>query len=403
MPCTELALTYGTPLLTIDYDELDRAIAAFTSAAQPHGIEIAYAGKALLLTKLAEHFKHTPLSLDVCSLGELLTAERAEFPPERITMHGCAKTDAELDALREGRAGRIVVDNLDELRRLAAITTPSPLTVLLRINTGIEAHTHEYVHTSGQGSKFGFDDASLPPALDLINSAAHLRFDGLHSHIGSQIYEERSFAANASALMDTAAFCARAGLKTRTVIVGGGFGIPMHPESGDDIDLAATMSAIASMVQTQASLRNIALPRIGIEPGRAIVGAAGVSIYTVVAAKRQFGKAYAIVDGGMYENPRPALYDAYHHTVCGSRADAELVETAVCGRSCENDYLVTALLPADLRTGDIVAMFATGAYTYSMASNYNRFPRPAVVAVRGGEHSLLARREDDAATLQNDA
>lgn len=402
VPCTQLAAEYGTPLLALDYDALDQAIERFVAAFGRQGIEIAYAGKALLLVHLAGHLKHSPLGLDVCSLGELLTAERATFPSDRITFHGCAKTDAELDAAREHRVGRIVVDNLDELRRLAAVPTAQPVSVVLRINTAIEAHTHEYIHTSGQGSKFGFDTAGLPHALDLLDSAPHLQFTGLHSHIGSQIYEERSFAANAQALMHTAAFCARSGLRTPHLIVGGGFGIPMRPENADRIDIEAAASAIATMVKEEAHRRDLPLPQIGIEPGRALIGAAGVSLYSVMAAKHQFGKPYAIVDGGVYENPRPALYDAYHHTICASRTSEDVVETVVCGRTCENDRLVDAMLPSDLHAGDLVAMFTTGAYTYSMASNYNRFAKPAVVAVRQGSHRLIARREDDVDTLRND-
>lgn len=402
VPSTQLAAAYGTPLLALDYDALDAAIDRFVHACTPHGIDIAYAGKALLLVALAKHLKHTPLGLDVCSLGELLAAERAGYPAQRMTMHGCGKTDEELDAVRSGRVGRIVVDNLDELRRLAATPTALSLTVLLRVNTAIEAHTHEFVMTSGQSSKFGFDAASLPQAIELLAAAPHLQFAGLHSHIGSQIYEQKAFAANARALMDHAALCAQSGLFSRSLIVGGGFGIPMHPGREETIDIEATATSIATVVAQEAARKNLMLPVIGIEPGRSIIGSAGTSLYTVMAAKTQFGKAYAIVDGGVYENPRPALYDAYHHTICASRTSDDLADTVVCGRTCENDRLGAAMLPRDLAAGDLVAMLSTGAYTFSMASNYNRFTRPAVAAVRQGSHELIARREQTADLLRND-
>ena len=399
----ELAAAYGTPLLVLDYDALDAAIARFVRACEPLGIEVAYAGKALLLVGLAKHLKHTKLALDVCSLGELLTAERAGFPADRITMHGCGKSADELDAVCLHRVGRIVVDNLDELQQLAAMNAQVPVQTLLRLNTAIEAHTHEFVLTSGQGSKFGFDTDTLPRALDVLRGAKHLQFAGLHSHIGSQIYEENAFAANAQALMERAAFCAARGFTTAAIVAGGGFGIAMDPrESTQAIDIGAVAKRIAQTVQSEAQRLNLPAPAIGIEPGRALIGACGTSLYTVKSAKLQFGMPYAIIDGGVFENPRPALYDAYHHTVSASREGSDLVETVVCGRTCENDRLVNAMLPRDLRAGDLLAMQATGAYTFSMASNYNRFERPAVAAVRAGAHSLIARRERTEDLLRND-
>jgi diaminopimelate decarboxylase len=398
----ELAATYGTPLLALDYDVLDAAIAAFVGACAPHGIEIAYAGKALLLVALARHLKHTPLHLDVCSLGELAAAERAGFPPARISMHGCGKTDEELDAAAGRRVGRIIVDNIEELQRLASRTHGSSIPLLLRINTGIEAHTHQFVRTSGEESKFGFDADAVPAAIALLRKTPHLRFMGLHSHIGSQIYEQAAFAANAQALMERAAYCAEAGLQTQQLVVGGGFGVQMHPGRNEPLDLPITMQAIAHTINKEAERWGLAQPQIGIEPGRAIIANAGTSLYTVMAAKREFGRPYAIVDGGVYENPRPALYDAYHHILCASRDEENGVGTIVCGRTCENDRLGTGLLPADLRAGDLIAMCTTGAYTYSMASNYNRFTRPAVIAVRQGTHSLIARRETLDDVLRSD-
>jgi len=400
---SELAQQYGTPLVAIDYGVFDAAIAAFCDACAPHGIEVAYAGKALLLVALARHMKHTPLHLDVCSLGELAAAERAAFPAERISMHGCGKTDDELDAAADGRVARIIVDNMDELTRLARRGSEErPIPLLLRLNTGIEAHTHEFIRTSGDKTKFGFDPDALEAALEMLQLNRNLRFTGLHAHIGSQIYEEGAFVANAQALMERAARCATAGFDAERIIVGGGFGVQMHPEEPSMLDLPATLGAIANTIETQAQRLRIAVPLIGIEPGRALIANAGTSIYTVMAAKSEFGRPYAVVDGGVYENPRPALYDAYHHTVAASRQSDRLAETVVCGRSCENDRLGIANLPGDLRAGELVAMCTTGAYTYSMASNYNRFARPAVVAVREGTHRLIARRESIDDVLRSD-
>lgn len=399
----ELAQHYGTPLLVLDYDVLDAAIAAFCDACAPHGFEIAYAGKALLLVALALHLKHTALQLDVSSLGELAAAERAAFPSERMSMHGCGKTDAELDAVTQGRVGRVIVDNLDELHRIARRNARAQATpVLLRLNTGIEAHTHEFVRTSGDKTKFGFDPDALPAALRVLQSSPNLRFLGLHAHIGSQVYEQDAFVANAQALMASAGQIRDAGLACQQIIVGGGFGVQMRPHEPAMLDLPATIAAVADAVRVQSAALNLALPRIGIEPGRAIIAHAGTSLYTAMAVKSEFGRPYAVVDGGVYENPRPALYDAYHHLVCASRESSQLTESVVCGRTCENDQLGIAQLPRDLRAGELIAMCTTGAYTYSMASNYNRFTRPAVVAVRAGTHRLIARRESIEDVLRSD-
>jgi diaminopimelate decarboxylase len=347
--------------------------------------------------------KHTQLHLDVCSLGELTAAERAAFPPDRISMHGCGKTDEELDAAAEGRVARIIVDNLDELRRLAQRGNGDrPISLLLRLNTGIEAHTHEFIRTSGDKTKFGFDPDALPVALSVLRAHPNLRFLGLHAHIGSQIYEQQAFTANAQALLERAAYCAQSGFTSEHVVVGGGFGVQVHPEEPSLLDLPATLGAIAATVRTEAARLRISQPRVGIEPGRAMIAHAGTSLYTLMAVKPEFGRPYAIVDGGVYENPRPALYDAYHHVVAASRESAQLAETVLCGRTCENDRLGTAQLPDDLRAGELIAMCTTGAYTYSMASNYNRFTRPAVVAVRAGTHRLVARRESIDDVLRSD-
>ncbi len=392
VPVTELAAAYGTPLLAIDYDVLDASIARFLQACAPHSIEIAYAGKALLLVALARHLKHTPLLLDVCSLGELAAAERASFPPDRIGFHGCGKTDEELDAAAEGRVARVIVDNLEELRRLAARAAAAPISVLLRINPGIEAHTHEFVRTGGDKTKFGFDADSLAGALTAIGQSPGLRFEGLHAHIGSQIFETAAYLANLEALMERSAYFAAAGFLSTRIIVGGGFGVQMDPNEPQRFDAAKVVADLARVVGSLAQRWRVAPPRLGIEPGRALIAHAGTSLYRVMAVKEQFGRRFVIGEGGSYETPRPAIYGAYHHAYAASQR-RPLRSSVLCGRTCENDQLGIAQLPESLAAGDIVAMCTTGAYTYSMASNYNRFARPAVVAVRGGTHRLIARRE----------
>jgi diaminopimelate decarboxylase len=399
----ELAATYGTPLLALDTDVLDAALATFAEVGRTLDIDVAYAAKALIFVALARRIAATPLGLDVCSLGELLTAERGGFAPGRLVMHGCGKSDAELQAATEGRVGRIVVDHRDELERLAARADPArPLRVLLRINAGIEAHTHAYVRTGGEESKFGFGLNALDEAAAFVLATPGLRLTGIHTHLGSQIFDATPYVAAASVALDAFERTLALGATASELILGGGFGVDSRP-GGDSLDVSVALGEIAAGLRAEAARRGIRPPRLGIEPGRAIVAAAGTSLYRVVAVKRQGARRFAIVDGGIADNPRPALYGAYHPPRLASRRGASGdVETTVCGRSCENDRLVVAPLPADLRAGDVIAMGTTGAYTYSMASNYNRFPKPAVVLVGRGTHRLAVRRQSDADLLRDD-
>lgn len=400
----ELAQKYETPLLLLDLDAFDSAVERCRSICDPLGVEIAYAGKALLLVPLVHMIARHDLRLDVCSLGELLTAERASFPPERITLHGCGKSDEELAAAARGRVGRIVVDGMHELRRLAALSTEHPISVMLRLNPGIEAHTHAFVRTGGEETKFGFPPREEAAARAILRQAASLHFVGLHAHVGSQIYEHGAYVAAAEALVTAAARFAQDGFSTREIIVGGGFGVTTHPDRPNErIDFAATMAAVSQAVRAASARVRIPPPQVGIEPGRMLVGPAGTTLYRVLAVKRQARRTFVVVDGGLYENPRPALYGAYHHAFAVSKPNLDLREVRICGRSCENDELGRAMLPSALCEGDLVAMTVTGAYTYSMASNYNRFVRPAVVGTRANAPAvLLARRESLDDVLRND-
>jgi diaminopimelate decarboxylase len=390
----ELAAAYGTPLLAINVDAVDASSAALHVACDRYGIEIAYAAKAFFCVEFGRHLAshHAGIGVDVCSFGELVTAERAGFAPARITLHGAGKDDDELRAAAEGRVGRIVADNVEELARLAALDRPA--TVMLRLNTGIEAHTHAFVRTGGNDTKFGIAQHDEEAAAQILLENPQLRFAGLHGHVGSQIYDSAPFVANSHALVEAAARFAAFGLRTERVIVGGGFGVPGQTAGDEEaLDLGAAMADVARCVRDCAGDLGLASPRIGIEPGRAIVAAAGTTLYRVVAVKRQNRRRFVVVDGGIYENPRPALYGARHRIVAAEPSRARAVTATVCGRTCENDELGTAELPEDLETGALLAMQVTGAYTFSMAGNYNRLPRPAVAAVQAGKHRLWVRRE----------
>ncbi len=398
----ELARNYGTPLLAVNVDAVDASIASLHVACDRYGVEIAYAAKAFFCMEFGRHLAaHPGLGLDVCSQGELVLAERAGFAPARITLHGAGKSDAELRAATEGRVGRIVIDGVDELARLASFGRPA--NVMLRLNTGIEAHTHAFVRTGGSDTKFGFAQHDEPAAAQILLASPQLRFLGLHAHVGSQIFDGAPFVANSHALVEAAARFAAHGLRTERVIVGGGFGVPAHPEDDEKpLDAGTVVSDVARCVRDCAADLGLAPPRIGIEPGRAIVAAAGTTVYRVLAVKRQSHRTFVIVDGGMYENPRPALYGARYRVVTVEPSAAKPVTMTVCGRTCENDELATAELPGDVQPGALLAMQTTGAYTFSMAGNYNRLPRPAVAAVQAGTHRLWVRRESLDDVLRND-
>jgi len=402
-----LAAAHDTPLLVIDLDVLDERIAAVRAATEPHGIVAAYAAKALPLSGIIARVVAAGLDVDVCSVGELAAAERAGVSAERIVLHGSGKSDDELVAAASGRVGTIVVDDLFELERLMRLARDAaPVATILRVNTGIEAHTHAFVRTGGDDTKFGIHPRDLSAARALLRAAApRLRFAGLHGHVGSQIADERAFVENARTLLDFARDFDADGMPVERLVVGGGFGVAMLPGTDDEeIDLALAMAAIACTIADGAAGRGIRAPRVGIEPGRTLIAAAGVTLYRVGAIKRQATRTFVVVDGGLAENPRPALYDAEHLVIPATcELGANAIAVTICGRSCENDELGPATLPHDVAPGDLLASCTTGAYTYSMASNYNRFPRPAVVGVGGGVDRLLARRETIDDVLRTDA
>jgi diaminopimelate decarboxylase len=391
----ELASRFGTPALILDLAVLDASIRTMLDACARHRIAVSYAAKALIVTALARRLSSYPIGIDVCSLGELVTAERGGIAAERMTLHGAGKTDEELEAVLDGRVGRTAIDNVEELERLSRLARGRVARLLLRLNTGIEAHTHELIRTAGDDSKFGLAPDDEPRTVELLRAAPNLELRGLHAHIGSQIYEPAALGANAQALVAAALRFREYGFGVERIVVGGGFGVQMHPEVPQErLDLDAAIGAIARAVPADLECE--------VEPGRALIAAAGTSLYRVVAVKRYERRTFAIVDGSMADNPRPAIYGAYHHAVPVRASDAPFHPVTLCGRTCENDVLGEVALPRDLTARDLVAMCTTGAYTYSMASNYNRFARPPIVAVLDGEPTLFAGRESLDDVLRSD-
>ena len=390
VPARELVATFGTPLVVIDTGELELEIDRFDRAFGARGIAVGYAGKAFLVTALAELLAATPLRLDVCSLGELITGERGGFPSGRIYFHGVAKSDAELAAIAAGRVAFGVLDNAEELERLAELARDNArVNVMLRINAGIEAHTHEFVRTGGENTKFGFPARDAEAAIRRVAALPQLRLIGLHSHVGSQIVDAEPLVANLEALLPYADAARAMGLPVEELNLGGGIGVESGPGEPRPIDLESFAARLAAGVADTPY-------RLAIEPGRALIARAGSLLYRVVTVKRQGSRRFVVVDGGMTDNPRPLLYGAHHPAdLIASAATGKPAPATLAGRSCENDEIGAYVLPEDVRAGDLIAMRYTGAYTYSMASNYNRFGKPAVVFVADGSARRVVRAESD--------
>ncbi|MFJ5921136.1 diaminopimelate decarboxylase [Kitasatospora sp. NPDC092948] len=394
----EAAERFGTPLYVLDEAEV-RARARAYRRALPHA-DVLYAAKAFLCTAMADWIAEEGLGLDVCSAGELRLAAAAGFPPERILLHGNAKTPEELRLARRLRVGRIVVDNLAEIPRLAALTAAdAPQRVLVRVLPGVAAGHHSAVRTGVDGQKFGFSIAGgeAAEAVRRILGQPGLRLAGLHCHLGSQIADTAPYLTALDRLVALlAAVRDRHGVELPELDLGGGHGVrylPGDPELTPDRLAAETTAHLAA----RCAEHGLAVPKLTVEPGRAIAAPAAVAVYRVLSVKHTAdGRSFAAVDGGMSDNPRPALYgSAYTVRAFGRTGAGPARLFDVVGCHCEaGDVLARdALLPADLRPGDLLAVPAAGAYHLSMASSYNLVGRPAVAAVRDGRVRLLIRRE----------
>lgn len=399
----ELERTYGTPLVVFDAATFERTLERFHRAAEPHGISIAYAAKALLFVKLVQRIaRHAWLKLDVCSSGEIATAVRGGLDAARMYLHGCGKSDAELDAAIDGRVAFIVVDGIDEMQTLIERAGGRSVPIGLRFNTGIQIQTHEFVRTGGENTKFGIAPSDLERALDMLDAHPNLRLGALHAHMGSQIFDEAPYAANLDVLAELAVRAHGRGRTIPTLLLGGGFGVDEDIAAGT-FEIGPILSDLARRIGESAKRAGIPVPKLGIEPGRSLVATAGTTLYRVAAIKNSGSRRFVVIDGSIADNPRPAIYGAFHQPlVARSAAVGPLRRVSIAGRSCENDEMLDADLPDDLQIGDLLVFCTTGAYTYAMASNYNRFGRPAVAEVESGRHQLVIRRENSEDVLRND-
>ncbi|AOM82742.1 diaminopimelate decarboxylase [Salisediminibacterium beveridgei] len=399
---THLAEKYGTPLYIYDVADIRQRAHDFKKAFETENVsyQVAYASKAFSCVAMFQLADELGLSLDVCSGGELYTALEAGFPVERIHFHGNNKTPDELEMAVEKQIGCIVVDNFTELTWLMAITEANKqsVDVLIRITPGVEAHTHEYISTGQEDSKFGFDlnSQQATKAIQMIMAHDHVKLLGVHSHIGSQIFKTEGFEHTVKEIYKSLSFWKEElDYEPDVLNVGGGFGI-RYSTHDEPLPLGKYIEKTVQAAKQEADSRGMKVPEIWIEPGRAMVGEAGTTMYSIGSRKEiPTLRTYLSVDGGMTDNIRPALYQAEYEAVVankGNEPEEELV--SIAGRCCESgDMLIWDLKIPHTVPGDLLAVSSTGAYGYAMASNYNRMLRPAVVFVEDGHHECVIERE----------
>jgi diaminopimelate decarboxylase len=413
VPVDVIASQYGTPAYVVDEADFRARAAEFRRAFDDAfadlcgGADVYYAGKAFLCTEVARWITEEGLRLDTCTGGELAVALAAGVPTSRIGLHGNNKSDAEITRALEAGIGRIVVDSVDEVDRVADLAAARGLRapVLLRVTVGVEAHTHSYIATAHEDQKFGLSLADGDAALGVERALRRPEIDlrGLHSHIGSQIFDVQGFEVAARRVLGLHADVAsQHGVTLPELDIGGGFGIA-YTTQHDPLPAQELAQGMAQIIAKECADLGVDVPRISAEPGRAIAGPTTFTLYTVgtikdVALDGGGARRYVAVDGGMSDNIRTALYDAdYSATLAGRRSDAPPVLSRVVGKHCESGDIVVKdeYLPADVGPGDLVAVPGTGAYCRSMASQYNHVPRPPVLAVRDGQVRVLLRRETE--------
>ena len=407
-----LAKKYGTPLYVFSETSIRNAMKDYKKSIDKYydgNGNVLYASKAFSCKEMYRIAKSEGIFVDCVSMGEIYTAISAGFNPEHIFFHGNNKTPEELDYALNNGVGRIVIDNFDELNTVDKLSKKKGIkaNVLVRITPGIDAHTHDYIKTGRVDSKFGFA-ITTGDALKAIRETLkkeNVALMGLHCHIGSQIFETEPFEDCAVIMLKfIAEIKNKFGAEIKELNLGGGFGIQYISED-DPLKYSSFMKKVSVAVKEAASYLNITTPKIFIEPGRSIVGPAGLTLYTVGNVKQiENVRNYVAVDGGMSDNPRYALYDADYTFVVANKAenDADYLAT-IAGKCCESgDLLAEDVYIQKPKKDDILAVLATGAYNYSMASNYNRIPRPAVVMVKGDKDRVIVRRESYEDIISND-
>ncbi len=408
----ELAKEFGTPLYVMDEATIRNTCKSYVNSIKTHydgkGLPM-YASKALSCKALVQLADSENMGLDVVSGGEIYTAMKANFPPEKIQFHGNNKTEAELRMALDYNIGKIIVDNLYELELLNKIAGEKNkvVKISMRIKPGIDAHTHNFIMTGQIDSKFGFalETGEAMAAVKESLKLGNVDLTELHCHIGSQIFDIDPFVKAAEVMMDFIGQIKReTGHLVTELNLGGGYGIK-YTENDNPVPYDNYMAAVSKAVKAKAAENDIPVPFIYMEPGRSVVGEAGITLYTVGGRKEIPNvRTYVSVDGGMTDNIRYALYESEYTVVNAGKADQEPNEkVTVAGKCCESGDLIQKDTPvADVQVGDTLAVLSTGAYNYSMASNYNRNPRPAIVMVKDGKARLIVKRESYDDLVAND-
>ncbi|RDW22002.1 diaminopimelate decarboxylase [Oceanobacillus chungangensis] len=408
---TMLAEKYGTPLYVYDVAMIRNNARTFVHTFKELGVKakVAYASKAFSTIAMLQVAKQENLYLDVVSEGELYTALQADFPTEKIHLHGNNKSIEELTMAIEHNIGCIVVDNFHEIDLLTRILQENnkKIDVLMRVTPGVESHTHDYIMTGNEDSKFGFNlqNGQAESAFKQLYQHESIQLKGLHCHIGSQIFETEGFILATDILFNTLANWKENYDYIPSVLnLGGGYGIRYTAED-TPLPYDKYVKDLVKAVEHRVGELDIAMPEIWLEPGRSIVGEAGITLYTIGSMKEIPGvRNYISIDGGMADNIRPALYQAKYDAVIANRANKPATnEVTIAGKACESgDQLIKDLPVPEVESGDILAVFSTGAYGYSMASHYNRFANPAVVFVENKKDKLVVRRETYEDIVRND-
>ena len=400
----ELAESYGTPLYLIDEDRVRENCRVYREAFKKHfgeGSKALYASKANSFKKIYEIMREEGMGIDVVSSGEIYTARLAGYPLENAYFHGNNKTEADIAFAMDCGVGCFVIDNEDELEAVEAEAARRGVVqkALLRLTPGIDPHTYEAMATGGVDSKFGvsIETGQAEPFAAKAMSMPHIDLAGFHCHVGSQVFAENVFERSAVIMLRFIALMRdNYGMTTRELDLGGGYGV-RYTDDDPYLVVETKIGEVAQAIKDECAALGLDMPHILMEPGRAIVADAGMTLYTVGSVKRITGyKNYVSVDGGMGDNPRFALYRAKHSCLAALEHEGEsMMRCSLVGRCCESGDIIQEdiLLPESIKRGDTVAVCTTGAYNYSMASNYNRVPRPPIVMLSGGESYVAVRRE----------
>lgn len=404
----DLAKTYKTPLYLMDEARIRSQMARFKKAFSHPELKtnLCYASKAFLTLAMVEVVHQEGWYLDVVSGGELITAIHAHFPMEKVVFHGNNKSIDELQLALDHKVGTIVVDNEEELKRLKTlIKNGTKQAILLRVNPGIEAHTHAYIQTTLEDSKFGFKLDSTETERIILDCAHSSQFNflGLHAHIGSQILERDGFEMEVERLLKAYQSYVDKGVTFKVINLGGGFGVK-YTSDENALDFETVLPNLLAKASSWLKDHNLVAPEFWIEPGRSIVAEAGITVYEIGALKKTASKHFVFVDGSMADGIRTALYQAQYEAILVDHTDEQEVQHyTLAGKACESgDILIHDCVLANPKVGDYVAVFSTGAYHYSMASHYNRLPNPAVVFVNQDQVRVVVERETYEDLLRND-